>query len=61
MTTLTHTVFGLVLAKVSMDIGLFPVTSHVIYPMSIIAANLPDFDVLYVPMSKVRLCDRDSL
>jgi|GEM_PF-6093636 len=52
MTTLTHTLFGVVLAKISVDIGMIPATSQVIYPLSIIAANLPDFDVLYVPMSK---------
>ena len=31
---------------------MIPATSQVIYPLSIVAANLPDFDVLYVPMSK---------
>jgi len=52
MTTLTHTLFGIVLAKVSIDMGMIPATSSLIYPISIISANLPDFDVLYVPMSK---------
>lgn len=52
MTTLTHTLFGIVLAKISVDAGMIPATSSVLYPLSIIAANLPDFDVLYVPMSK---------
>ncbi|MFZ2024752.1 MAG: metal-dependent hydrolase [Microgenomates group bacterium] len=52
MTTFTHTVFGIVLAKISVDTGMIPAASQVIYPLSIIAANLPDFDVLYVPMSK---------
>jgi len=52
MTTLTHTLLGVVLAKISVDTGMIPATSEVIYPLGIIAANLPDFDVLYVPMSK---------
>lgn len=52
MTTPTHILFGIVLAKISVDTGMIPATSQVIYPLSIIAANLPDFDVLYVPMSK---------
>lgn len=52
MTTLTHTLLGVVLAKISVDIGMIPMASQVIYPLGIIAANFPDFDVLYVPMSK---------
>ncbi len=52
MTTLTHTLFGIVLAKISVDTGMIPATSQVVYPLGIIAANLPDFDVLYTPMSK---------
>lgn len=47
MTTLTHTLFGIVLAKASIDIGIVPQTSPIIYPLSIIGANLPDFDELY--------------
>ncbi len=52
MTTPTHIVFGIVLAKISVDTGMIPATSSIVYPLSIIAANLPDFDVLYTPMSK---------
>ncbi len=52
MTTLTHTLFGIVLAKISVDTGMIPLASPMIYPIGVIAANLPDFDVLYIPMSK---------
>ena len=51
MTTLTHTLLGVVLAKISVDTGMIPATSQLIYPFSIIAANAPDFDVLYTPLA----------
>jgi len=52
MTTLTHTIFGIVLAKVSMDTGLLPLSPHIVYPLSIGAANLPDIDVFFVAYPK---------
>ena len=38
---------GIALANFGMETGFLPNVPHLIYPMSIIAANAPDFDILF--------------
>ena len=52
MTTITHTLFGIVLAKISMDTGLVPYDPQLIYPFGIMVANAPDIDIFFVHFPK---------
>jgi len=47
MTTPTHTLIGIALANFGMEKGFLPYAPNIIYPISIIAANAPDFDILF--------------
>lgn len=52
MSTPTHMLFGFTLATLATKTGLAPESYHYIYPVCMLAANAPDFDIFLVRMKK---------
>lgn len=52
MSTPTHIIVGAVIAKYAISTGFLPDVSSVVYPLSIISANLPDIDSIVIHYPK---------
>jgi hypothetical protein len=52
MSTPTHIIAGAIIAKYAMHVGFLPDAPEIIYPMSIIAANIPDIDSIFIHYPK---------